>query len=97
METNSKNLTEKDENLWQLAKKRVGLKNKFIVYLIFNAFLWAIYFVTFKPHIGAYPKIPWPIWATIGWGFALAIKYYKFFLKNGSNKQEAEYQKLINN
>jgi len=36
----------KNDILWELAKRRAGFKKHLISYLMINAFLWSIWFVS---------------------------------------------------
>ena len=88
----------KDEVL-KLAKRRVALKKAvqwhIIVFLIVNAFLCAIYYVTTPS--GYF----WPLWSILGWGIGLImhIVVTGVMLSSTKSKQdlvEKEYQMLLN-
>ncbi len=87
----------KDEELWQIAKRRSGFKKQLASYIIVNGFLWAIWLFT-QNHIdlddmnGAH--VPWPIWSTLGWGIGLAFSYYKAYHDDSEVDTMKEYQKL---
>ncbi|MFN1835802.1 2TM domain-containing protein [Balneola sp. MJW-20] len=57
-----------EEQIIELAKKRVDLRHHLMVYIIINAMLWAIWAITGSGYI-------WPIWPTAGWGIALIFHY----------------------
>ena len=87
----------KDEVL-KLAKRRVFLKKvvqwHIIIFLIVNAFLCAIYFLT-TPN-GYF----WPFWSLLGWGVGLIIHIIVtgIVLSSTRGKQdsvEKEYQMLL--
>jgi hypothetical protein len=92
MET--KNLQqEKDEQLWKLAKKRVGFRNHFLVYLACNAFFWALWYFTDRkdPESG----MPWPILTGISWGFGLLWHFLSAYVfSNKTSSVEKEYERL---
>lgn len=37
---------ERDERLWQLARKRAGFQRSLVSYFVVNAFLWALWWFT---------------------------------------------------
>jgi 2TM domain len=80
----------RDPQLWELAKKRAGFKNHLYTYLLVNAFLWILYFIT-NDGDNNY----WPIWTTLGWGVGLAFNYVNAYVRP-INSAEAEYEKLKN-
>jgi len=84
----------KDEKLWQLATQRAKFKGKVLTYIAVNIFLWAIWFFT-RQHQGN-DFIPWPAWASLGWGFGLVINYVKLFHSNDEQRIQQEYDKLKN-
>lgn len=59
------NLTEnKDEILWQIAKKRASFKRQCISYILVNALLVAIWFLGLIRTGSIYSF--WPIWPIMG-------------------------------
>ncbi len=94
MTTNNLNEEEKDKALWRIAKKRAAFKKHLSTYLIVNAFLWAIwYFTGQRINEGS---IPWPAWASLGWGVGLAFNYAAAYHNIDIDNTEKEYQKLKN-
>jgi hypothetical protein len=81
----------KDDELWKLAKKRVGFKQALVVYLCVNAFLIGLWYFDTGP--GSYF---WPKWSLLGWGLGLAIHYFQAFHGTALFSTENEYQKLNN-
>lgn len=87
----------RDEQLWRIAKKRVGFKKQLAGYIIVNSFLWAIWYFT-----GGHGdlddlnggRFPWPIWCTLGWGIGLAFSYRNAYHDNRESDTMREYQKL---
>ena len=92
----------KDPELWEIAQKRAGFKKHLVTYVIINAFLWGIWFVTGNQHrifdVGDWDmhRYPWPIWTTLGWGIGLAFHFAGAYVFHKSNSVEREYQKLKN-
>ncbi len=91
-------MTEKERLLWKQAKKRVDFRRHLATYIIVNGFLWATWFLTgrdfyYEEHT---LRMPWPIWATLGWGIGLAFNFYSAYLGNKVDAVEKEYEKLKN-
>lgn len=91
METNGN----KDERLWNMAKKRAAFKRNLYSYIVINVFLWLLWWFTSGRHDkdGDY-GMPWPAWVTLGWGIGVAFNYFDAYHRSGSNLEEREYDKL---
>ncbi len=85
----------KDPQLWAMAKRRVGFKREFVTYLVINAFLWLLWLLTSGTKYSG--GIPWPVWPTLGWGIAVAIRYFETYRYPKENAVEREYDKLKRN
>jgi len=83
---------EKDPHLWAIAKKRANFKASFITYLVINAFLWVIWYLTSNGKM--YGGVPWPVWPTLGWGIGIAFQYFGAYVYPRNNSTESEYEKL---
>lgn len=94
MTTNNLSEEEKDKALWRIAKRRAGFKKHLSTYLIVNAFFWGIWFFTDGRTYGG--LMPWPAWASLGWGIGLAFNYASAYHNTDINNTEKEYQKLKN-
>jgi len=83
--------TQRDERLWKIAKSRASFRTSLFIYLVMNAFLWAIWFVT-----GGYHNhgTPWPVWAGLGWGLGLAFQYFNAWHRDPFGDTIKEYEKL---
>ncbi len=79
----------KDDELWQMAKARVGFRWSFASYFIVNAMLVVIWFFT----SGA-DSYFWPIWSMLGWGVGIAFQYFHAYHGNKISSAEQEYEKL---
>ena len=86
---------DKDPQLWQMARKRAGFKRHLTTYIIINAFLWAIWYLTSSAYEGR-THIPWPVWPALGWGIGLVSHYFNVYVNDGSNEIEKEYNRLKN-
>ena len=86
-------LQDRDPQLWRIARRRAKFKAHFTTYLLVNALLWAIWFVT-----GAhtYGFLPWPIWSTVFWGIGVAIQGLTCYgFVSEQSWSEREYQQLL--
>lgn len=92
----------KDPVLWEIAQKRASFKSHLVTYLIVNAFLWAIWFMSSSSHEGfsleeiRWGHFPWPLWSTLGWGVGLAFHFAGAYIFPKANSVEGEYEKLKN-
>ena len=82
----------RDPRLWQIARRRAGFKRHLATYIIINIFLWMIWFFTSSRT--DQNGIPWPAWASLGWGIGLAYNYMGAYMTNPDNSVEKEYDKL---
>jgi hypothetical protein len=80
---------QRDEELWQVAKARVGFRWSLATYVIVNAMLVVIWF--FSSGAGSYF---WPIWSIMGWGVGIAFQYFHAFHGNKFTSTREEYDKL---
>jgi hypothetical protein len=87
METNS----QRDEQLWKIAQSRAKFKTSLIIYLVMNAFFWALWLATKAYKTGG---TPWPVWPGIGWGLALAFQYFNAWHRDPTGDAVREYEKL---
>lgn len=90
-------LNNKDDALWQIAKKRARFKKSFLTYTIINIFLWAVWFFSGRDFGSDHYDWPWPLWVTIGWGIGIAFQYSDAYLFSNTNAVQKEYDKLKNN
>jgi hypothetical protein len=84
--------TEKEQELWRLAKKRVSFKRHLAIYVITNIFFWCIWW--FDGDKEDKNEFPWPVWSMLGWGIAIAIDYVKAYVTYKPDAVEKEYEKL---
>lgn len=85
--------TRPDDDLRTRAEARVKAREDFkvhlLIYVLVNAFLWALWFTTDGAARGG---IPWPAYASIGWGIGLVAHWWTVYGTNDS-RREAEIQK----
>jgi 2TM domain len=86
---------QRDDKLWQTAKRRAGFQRSLASYFIINAFLWAIWWFT-SGREGNTRGMPWPCWVMIGWGIGLLFQYMNAYGGAKKDLVEKEYEKLKN-
>ena len=79
--------TPTDEQLHELARKRVDFKIHLFVYFVVIATLWIIWFFTNKGY-------PWPVWPMAGWGIGIIFHYAFEYRPSRFLSEEEEYQRL---
>lgn len=84
--------TEKDKDLWKIAKRRVGFKKHLAIYSIINTMFWCIWFFNSKNN--DYEGFPWPVWPMLGWAIGLAFDFLGAYVMDSSSAIEKEYKKL---
>ncbi len=87
------NTTNKDPELWEVAKKRASFKSHLLTYLVMVPFFWLIWWFTNGRNgdLG----LPWPIWPTAGWGIGVFFHYLGAYVFHKENQVDREYQKLL--
>jgi hypothetical protein len=87
--------TPRNEFLWRKAKNRASFHGHLRTYLIVNAGLWAIYFLSHSQN-WSHHGLPWPVWSMLGWGIGVASHYFSAY-GNFDEKTlaEKEYEKLL--
>jgi hypothetical protein len=92
----------KDPVLWEIAQKRASFKTHAVTYIIVNAFLWGIWYLSTSGHYDFDMEdihiriFPWPLWCTLGWGIGLAFHFAGAYIFPRANSVESEYEKLKN-
>ena len=86
------NREQRDQQLWRLAEKRAKFKKHLGVYVIMNAFFWALWFFTGSNEYSI--GVPWPIWPMLGWGIGLAFNYFDAYHTDKITSTEREYNRL---
>lgn len=83
---------QKDDQLWQIAKARVGFKWSLLSYLVVNTMLILIWFLS-----SGIDSYFWPVWPLLGWGVGLAFQYFNAYHGNNFINAANEYEKLKRN
>ncbi|MDB5221851.1 MAG: hypothetical protein JWN83_518 [Chitinophagaceae bacterium] len=83
--------TNRDEQLWRIAKQRAGFQRGLVSYFVINAFLWIIWWFTSGRNSHG---IPWPAWAMLGWGLGLVFQYFAAYGGSKESLADKEYEKL---
>ncbi len=78
-----------NDALWQIAKRRAAFKAGLLAYVIVNALLIGIWYVT--SGAGSYF---WPIWPILGWGVGMLTQYVGAYHSTQIFSAEKEYEKL---
>ena len=84
--------TEKERELWKLAKKRVGFKRHLATYIVINSFLWLMWY--FTDHNDDEMGVPWPIFPMLGWGVGIMFSFLGAYVFNNHDSVKKEYEKL---
>jgi hypothetical protein len=86
---------QRDEKLWQIAKRRADFQNSLIGFVITTVICWAIWYLTAGRH-GVNTHTPWPLWVMLGLGIGLIFKFLKAYKTDNDTIAEREYEKLKN-
>ena len=86
--------TEKEKELWKIAKKRVGFKRHLAAYIAVNTFFWFLWF--FTDHNNTHTGVPWPVFPMLGWGIGVMFSYLGAYVFVKNDAIEKEYEKLKN-
>ena len=76
-----------DNQLHELARKRVEFRRHLVVYFVIISILWMIWFLTGAGYI-------WPIWPMAGWGIGVIFHYMFEYKSSSFLSEEEEYKKL---
>lgn len=85
--------TQKEEELYRLAKKRVSFKRHLGTYIIVNLMFWCIWYFSGEREEN---EFPWPVWPMLGWGIGLAFEFMGAYVYPKSHAVDREYEKLKN-
>jgi hypothetical protein len=86
---------QRDEKLWQIAKRRADFQNSLIGFVITTGICWVIWYLTIGRH-GFNTHTPWPLWVMLGLGIGLVFKFMKAYKTDKDTIAEREYEKLKN-
>jgi hypothetical protein len=64
-------------------QKKINFYRTLTSYLIINAFLWILWFMTGSSY-------PWPVWVSLGWGIGLAFQALDAFALGVTDQQRRE-------
>ncbi|WP_345072060.1 2TM domain-containing protein [Hymenobacter fastidiosus] len=91
--------TNRDPELWRLAKARAKFKSHLFIYIGVNILLWAIWLLTDSDGGWSVNRnqfnIPWPIWPTVFWGFGVLMNGIRVYSSFGGQLSEREYERLV--
>ncbi|HQY12675.1 MAG TPA: 2TM domain-containing protein [Ferruginibacter sp.] len=86
---------QRDEKLWQIAKRRADFQDSLIGFIVITVICWAVWFFTSGRH-GFRDVTPWPLWVMLGLGIGLVFKFIKAYKTDKDTLAEREYEKLKN-
>lgn len=84
----------KDDQLWQIARKRAAFRRSLYSGIAIVLFMWVIWWATTGKDTG-FTGTPWPVWVMLGFGISLGRQYFNAYKGNKQDLTEQEYQKLI--
>ncbi|MEI6347716.1 MAG: 2TM domain-containing protein [Bacteroidota bacterium] len=84
---------EYDPIIYKKAKRSVGFKSHFTIYILVNILFWLLWIFISYGDTDKFP-LPWPVLPTVGWGVAIVF-HYLYAFKWSSNLIDKEYEKLI--
>jgi hypothetical protein len=76
-----------ENQLHELAQKRVGFRMHLLVYCVVNAALWIMWYATGHGYL-------WPIWPLGGWGIVIVFHYMFEYRTSKFLSEAEEYRKL---
>ncbi|SKA15162.1 2TM domain-containing protein [Sediminibacterium ginsengisoli] len=82
-----------EEKYWQIARKRAAFKKSLFSYIVINAFLWAIWWMTVGRTAGV-KGYPWPVWVMLAWGVGLGFQYFEAYNGSKQDMVQQEYERL---
>lgn len=86
---------QRDEKLWQLAKRRADFLDSLIGYSVIALICWVIWYFTAGSR-GMNTAMPWPLWVMLGLGISLVMKFIRAYKTDKDTLIEKEYEKLKN-
>ena len=84
---------QKDEALWQIARRRAAFRRHVYSYVAVNIFLWGVWWFTSGKNTG-FNGWPWPVWVMFFWGISLLFEYFHAYRGDKSEMAEREYERL---
>ena len=86
---------QRDEKLWQIAKRRASFQDSLIGFIVISCICWAVWYLT-AGRRGTNTNMPWPLWVMLGLGIGLVMKFIRAYKTDGDTLAEQEYEKLKN-
>jgi hypothetical protein len=84
---------QRDEKLWQLAKRRADFQDSLLGFVVITVICWGIWYFT-AGRRGVNIGTPWPLWVMLGLGIGLVFKFMKAYKTDKDTLAEREYEKL---
>ena len=76
-----------DNQLHELARKRVEFRQNLLAFVIVNAAFWIVWFFTGQGYI-------WPIWITASWSIGVVFHYFFYYRPTTLFSEDEEFNKL---
>lgn len=86
--------SEKEKELWKLARKRAGFKRYLAVYVILMTAFWVFWY--FTDHQDENSGLPWPIFPTMAFSIGVMYSFLNAYVFSNYNSVEREYERLKN-
>ncbi len=86
---------QRDEKLWQLAKRRADFQDSLIGFVVITCICWVVWYFTSGQN-DMNTRNPWPLWVMLGLGIGLVFKFIKAYKTDKDTIAEREYEKLKN-
>lgn len=84
--------TDRNPQLWRLARQRARFQGSLLTFLFVNTILWAVWYFTDRNS----NLIPWPLWVSFFWGIGVVARGLKAYAGlNWADRSEREYEKLV--
>jgi hypothetical protein len=84
--------TEREKDLWRIAKKRVGFKRHLATYIVINGFLWILWYIGDRD--SDHGGIPWPVFPMLGWGIGIVFNFLGAYVFTKHDAVQREYERL---
>jgi hypothetical protein len=79
-----------NQQILDKAKRRVGFKIHFVIFLLLFPINWLVWYLTDTTYL-------WPIWPTIGWGFGVLFHWLGVYHSDKFFSVNKEYENLSKN
>lgn len=86
---------QRDEKLWQIAKRRASFQDSLIGFIVISCICWAVwYFTAVRRRTNT--NMPFPPWVMFGLGIGLVMKFTRAYKTDSDTLAEQKCEKLKN-